>query len=108
MRFTATIILTALIILPFLTFSQGQNLEDEVKTIKKFKPASISFTIGGYEDHYQNLTMAGLQSMIGSQDNLSSYLDSEYEANYFTAIIGSNLGVYFSLNPYSRKKMCPK
>jgi len=83
--------------------SQGRSLEDEVK-IKKFKPASISFTIGGYEDHYLDLTMEGLQSMIGSQDNLSSYLGAEYQADYFTAIMGSNLGIYFSLNPYSKKK----
>jgi len=63
MRFTATIILATFIILPFLAFSQGRNLGGEASTFKKFKPASISFTTGGYEDHYQNLTMAGLQSM---------------------------------------------
>ena len=86
------------------SFSQYLTENEEEINIKKWLPAKVGIRMGGYEDHYQNLTLQGLQSMIGSQTSLSNYLEDGFGEEYFTAITGTNIGLQFSLNPFSNKK----
>lgn len=97
----------ALFLIPVIpSFSQERAIDegDNSINIKKWLPSTIGFRIGGYEDHYQDLTLQGLQSMIGDQTELTDFLEDGYGQGYFTAISGTNLGIQFSLTPFSRRK----
>jgi len=105
MRNFIVFVLIAFFVIPTSpSFSQDATVEEESLKLRKWLPSTIGIRMGGYEDHYQNLTLQGLQSMIGNQANLQDLLDEGFGEEYFTALTGTNIGLQFSLNPFSRKK----
>ena len=105
MRNLFVFILILFFLIPvFPSFSQDQSDDAESFNARKWLPAKVGIRMGGYEDHYQNLTLQGLQSMIGTQADLADLLEDGFGEEYFTALTGTNVGLQFSMNPFSKKR----
>lgn len=96
---------TLCIFISFQSIQAQQTIPDlnsSTPKIKKWKIANIGVFTGSYIDNYSNVTQQGLESMIRGGAVPSIGIENLSEnTDYYAAMEGGRLGVYFSLNPFS-------